>query len=99
MIATKNGILQQKLTRNRFEPANNSFIIAKVPHVETSLRAAVRAEPLTRSQGHKHCNCTNECVNERCACRKASASMKNLCFNTDHDVDHDGLIKLWKSDF
>ncbi|CAJ0914300.1 unnamed protein product, partial [Mesorhabditis belari] len=51
IIGTKNGILQQKLTRNQFEPANNNFITAEeVPHVETSFRAAVGAESLTGSQ-------------------------------------------------
>ncbi|CAJ0914660.1 unnamed protein product, partial [Mesorhabditis belari] len=50
-IGTTNGILQQKLTRNQFEPANNNFLSFKeVPQVESTFRAAVGSQSLTGTQ-------------------------------------------------
>ncbi|CAJ0949269.1 unnamed protein product, partial [Mesorhabditis belari] len=65
-IGTKNGVLQQKLTRNQFEPANKNFLSADdVPSQHITFRSAIGAESLSGTQGHKHCNCTNGCTNGR----------------------------------
>ncbi|CAJ0947559.1 unnamed protein product, partial [Mesorhabditis belari] len=65
-IGTKNEVLQQKLTQNQFEPANNNFLSADdVPSQNTTFRSAIGTESLSGTQGHKHCNCPNGCTNGR----------------------------------
>ncbi|CAJ0950147.1 unnamed protein product, partial [Mesorhabditis belari] len=94
-IGTKNGVLQQKLTRNQFEPANNNFLSADdVPSQNTTFRAAIGAESLSGTQGHKHCNCTNGCTNGRYSARIPSNLYKMSDVTTSGWMNVDEKSKM-----
>nr|XP_022904893.1 uncharacterized protein LOC111416991 [Onthophagus taurus] len=79
-LGTKHGILNQLYARNQFTVCKETFItIDIVPQHEVNIRECAKKESHLGGQGFQHCNCTGECVSNRCKCKKSSLMCNSKC--------------------
>ena len=82
-LGCKSGVLDQWYSRNQFQPTLEKFMsMDDVPmDKEISLRSAARLESIGGGQGIFKCNCTGNCITNRCKCHKAGMKCNSRCHN------------------
>ena len=93
-LGTKSGILQQKFSRNQFDPCKQKFLkLDEIPTNVISVREAARVTSNGTGQGFFKCSCNPKrgCKDKRCKCFKASVKCNSRCHSSDscinkHDV-------------
>ncbi|XP_045511256.1 KRAB-A domain-containing protein 2-like [Colias croceus] len=79
-LGTKHGILNQLYTRNQFTVCKETFIKTDIiPQHEVTIRECAKKESHLGGQGFQHCNCTGECVSNKCKCKKSNLMCNSKC--------------------
>ncbi len=83
-LGTCNGILDQKYTRNQFNPCIEKFMdIEDMPKNKTiCVRSAAKEASFGNGQGMLKCFCTGKCLNKKCKCKKHGTQCNSRCHNS-----------------
>ena len=88
------GILESVYSRNQFSPTITSFLKPEEVNMArvVPLRTAAKEESMGGGQGIPKCNCTGNCLNARCSCKKESRRCNSRCHNKRSCANIDAFI-------
>ena len=88
------GILESVYSRNQFSPTITSFLKPEEVNMArvVPLRTAAKEESMGGGQGVPKCNCTGNCLNARCSCKKESRRCNSRCHNKRSCANVDAFI-------
>ena len=88
------GILESVYSRNQFSPTITSFLKPEEVNMARvgPLRTAAKEENMGGGQGVPKCNCTGNCLNARCSCKKESRRCNSRCHNKRSCANVDAFI-------
>ena len=88
------GILESVYSRNQFSPTLTSFLKPEEVNMArvVPLRTAAKEESMGGGQGVPKCNCTGNCLNARCSCKKESRRCNSRCHNKRSCANVDAFI-------